>query len=286
MILLASADPDYSIWFYAVLAVIGFITVQYFYSISGDLVRAYREVERKDETRKMDLALVESALEKLGYYHHLSPSGKEKFAGRVKKFIDDKEFIGMNGFALTSEMRIQVSAAAIQLTFGLRDYSLPHFHTIKIYPDEFYSRLLEKRLKGGTTPSGMILLSWRDFVKGNSIPDDKINLGFHEMAHALLLDMLYGDDPNEELQEEIGKWESTGSDEMTKMQHGKESFLRAYGGTNEHEFFAVSVEHFFESPEEFKRRLPDVYAQLCRLLNQDPTHVHGDYVLNTVKGIA
>jgi len=38
---------------------------------------------------------------------------------------------------------------------------------------------------------------------------------------------------------------------------------------NEHEFFGVAVENFFERPQEFKNAIPDLYAILSKLLNQD-----------------
>ena len=57
--------------------------------------------------------------------------------------------------------------------------------------------------------------------------------------------------------------------------------MRAYGGRNMHEFFAVCVEHFFEAPVEFKNRLPDIYNHLCFLLNQDPSNFSGDYQLKS-----
>jgi Mlc titration factor MtfA (ptsG expression regulator) len=40
--------------------------------------------------------------------------------------------------------------------------------------------------------------------------------------------------------------------------------LRAYGATNEAEFFAVATEAFFEKPEQLKKRAPDLYQQLDR----------------------
>jgi MtfA peptidase len=40
---------------------------------------------------------------------------------------------------------------------------------------------------------------------------------------------------------------------------------------NEHEFFAVAVENFFERPQEFKNAIPELYAILIKLLNQDPS---------------
>jgi Mlc titration factor MtfA (ptsG expression regulator) len=224
-----------------------------------------------------DHPVVISFLSKSPYYKALSPEGKEKFSKRLILFLADKKFIGMEGLVVTDEMRVLISAAATQVTFGLDKFMLLLFHTIRIYPGEFFSKLAEADLKGGATPGGMLLLSWRDFLRGNEIPDDKLNLGLHEMAHALLLDMLYGSVHNFQVEGEIGNWERAGEAVMEKLREKNPNFLRSYGGTNEQEFFAVCVENFFESPAELKSHLPDVYLRLCRLLNQDPLNTYGDY---------
>ena len=37
-----------------------------------------------------------------------------------------------------------------------------------------------------------------------------------------------------------------------------------------YEFFAVSIEHFFEDPKGMVKNIPDLYETLKILLNQDP----------------
>ncbi|MFZ6013111.1 MAG: zinc-dependent peptidase [Bacteroidota bacterium] len=49
-----------------------------------------------------------------------------------------------------------------------------------------------------------------------------------------------------------------------------DNFFRPYACTNVHEFFAVSVENFFERPAQFKNELPELYDILTQLLKQDP----------------
>ncbi|MCB9336447.1 MAG: zinc-dependent peptidase, partial [Flavobacteriales bacterium] len=57
----------------------------------------------------------------------------------------------------------------------------------------------------------------------------------------------------------------------------------AYAATNMEEFFAVSVEHFFEAPDEFKVSLPDLYTQLSIMLNLDPLNKQNDYEIKRRK---
>ncbi|MBV1924911.1 MAG: zinc-dependent peptidase, partial [Dokdonia sp.] len=46
------------------------------------------------------------------------------------------------------------------------------------------------------------------------------------------------------------------------------SDIRAYGATNQAEFFAVASEYFFERPDLFKRKHPDLYQMLQRCFQQ------------------
>ena len=52
--------------------------------------------------------------------------------------------------------------------------------------------------------------------------------------------------------------------------YGAESYLRGYAFTNLQEFWAVSVEAFFDNPAGLKQSLPQLYGTLCDILNQDP----------------
>jgi Mlc titration factor MtfA (ptsG expression regulator) len=112
------------------------------------------------------------------------------------------------------------------------------------------------RLKGGTSSSGFILLSWPDLISGIQVEDDKINLELHELAHAFEINIMRGSDFDEKFAHYFDYWQEQADNEYPRIKAGEKSFLRAYGGTNTHEFFAVCVEHFFEAPLEFSQKLP------------------------------
>jgi len=150
----------------------------------------------------------------------------------------------------------------VQLTFGLEYFDISHFTLIRIFPERFYFRLYEKYLKGGTSPSGVIFRSWKDFGEGFADPHDKYNLGLHEIAHALKINVTDGDHFDLKFAFYLDNWLDIGMREFKKMHKAGEHFLRAYAGTNMHEFFAVCVEHFFEVPEDFQAPLPSIYNHL------------------------
>lgn len=123
------------------------------------------------------------------YYSHLSAEGQEKFRNRVFEFIESKTFIGREKLVVTDEMKVLIAASAVQITFGLSDFTISHLHTINIFPHVFYSKLFSTSFKGLTTQGGVLSLSWNDFKEGFVNEHDNINLGFHELAHALNIDL-------------------------------------------------------------------------------------------------
>lgn len=211
------------------------------------------------------------------YFRNLSPDAQEVFVTRLFQFMEDKKFIGREGLVITDEIKVLISASAVQLTFGLKDYMISHLYAINVFPRIFFSKYLNANLKGLNTQSGVLSLSWNDFKEGYAIEDDKVNLGLHELAHALYIDLDEEGNYDEHFSAYFEKWEDIAMKDYLELKEKKITFFREYGGTNMHEFFAVCVEHFFEAPKEFKKQLPHLYNYLMLMLNQDPDNVKGDY---------
>jgi Mlc titration factor MtfA (ptsG expression regulator) len=220
---------------------------------------------------KIDLRYAELLLSsKFVYYQKLDDKNKTRFMRRLLNFIENKDFKGSGGLQLTDEMIVLISASAIQLTFGLDEYMLDHFSKIFVYPKAYYSKVSGQYHKGETNLGGAIALSWNHFTEGYNKPSDKVNLGLHEMAHALRFDKFKSNDYDKFFNQYFDKWQVIASEEYKKTKENASPFFREYGGTNMNEFFAVCVESFFESPAEFKKLHPEIYKHMCILLNQDP----------------
>lgn len=240
----------------------------------------FNKIKWQTPTSRKDFFKYHNTLKsKFPYYEALTPDGKAKFVNRLVDFLDTKDFIGKNGLKINDEMRILISASAIQLTFGLGKYQLHSLNTIIIYPKRFYSDVVGNLIKGGATESGIVFLSWEDFLDGYQFPHDTVNLGLHEMAHALKIDVLNGRNIDENFSFYIDDWMDLIESEFQALRKAKKSFIRSYGKLNKEEFYAVCVEYFFEVPLQFKEKLPDVYNHLCFLLNQDPCNFSSDYKL-------
>jgi Mlc titration factor MtfA (ptsG expression regulator) len=202
------------------------------------------------------------------YYRKLGERNQGKFANRVRQFIEQKSFHGRQHFDLTNEAQILIAASAVQLTFGLDTWDLSYFNTIFVYPGEYQNPQTGRMHKGETNLGGMMCFSWKDFVAGNENPHDKINLGLHEFAHALRFNGVKGDDTDYFFENYFPRWAACASKEFSRMKNNLPSIFRKYGSVNINEFFSVSVETFFEAPQEFKNYFPELYIHTAILLNQ------------------
>ncbi|MFY0685867.1 MAG: zinc-dependent peptidase [Cyclobacteriaceae bacterium] len=214
---------------------------------------------------------VEMLMKHFPFFRMLPSRSKQIFVKRLTYFIDTKQFIPRQLSEVTDEMKVFIGASAIQLTFGLPRVYLKHFKHILIYPDDYYSRITKQYHRGEVNPRQQaIVLSWKAYVEGYA-SNEGVNLGLHEMAHALHLENRIRNGEFDFLPEqELNQWDHLALAEIAKLNAGGDSIFRSYGGTNAHEFFAVAVEHFFERPQEFKDYHKELYLALGRLLNQDP----------------
>ena len=210
------------------------------------------------------------------YYQRLSPEKKLDFEKRVNRFIRLKHFIPRNLEEVSDEMKVLISASAVQLTFGLHEMYLTHFNRILVYPNSYYSTINHRYHKGEVNPRwGTIVLSWKDFLEGYEQPASAINLGLHEMAHALHLEDKIVNRNRSFLNEKLlDTYKNLSLQIIEKIRNGEDNFFRKYAAQNEEEFFAVSVETFFEKPEEFLANHPRLYHTMAGLLQQDPLEVY------------
>ncbi|MEJ8801381.1 zinc-dependent peptidase [Pontibacter sp. H249] len=208
----------------------------------------------------------------LPYYMALPHSQQQEFEKRVAQFILQKNFIPRGDrFEITLPMKVHIAASAIQATFGLGPIYLSHFKTILVYPDRYYSTIFKRYHCGEVNMRGLIVLSWRDFESGYGNVADGLNLGLHEMAHALHLENMIRNNEYDFLdRQHLENWQAISRSEMLKLQHQPTGFLRQQACEDEHEFFAVCVESFFERPHDFRLSNPTLYEALSQLLHQDP----------------
>lgn len=205
-----------------------------------------------------------------GYFNDLPHENKLKFVQRVHHFKAGKTFHYI-GLQENDDISTLVSASAIQVTFGLKSYTMSYFKDIYILADAYQTDTEEEFYIGHVAPDG-IYLSLKHFLYGYlHNGSDNTNVAVHEMAHALVYNNFftqYGVDPHFRLNYE--KFSSTTGPILADVITNRRSYLRSYAFSNMHEFWAVSVEAFFVNPEGLKNNMPELFEVLCRVLNQDP----------------
>jgi Mlc titration factor MtfA (ptsG expression regulator) len=203
------------------------------------------------------------------YYKSLSNTGRDRFLRRVLEFMEFKKFEYIDIEAEES-MPLLISAAAIQLTYGLEHFQLDYFRNIYIIKDKYRYGLYNMPFEGHVSADG-IYLSWNNFIREFTDYSDGQNVGLHEMAHALTyVNFTVQEGRDNTFHDRFKDFSAIARPLFEKMQAGETNLLDPYASTNYQEFWAVCVETFFERSTAFKRQLPDLYYSLCTLLNQDP----------------
>jgi len=203
------------------------------------------------------------------YYRKLDSEKKELFLHRTLIFMSAKEF-KFNDIEKEDRIPLLISAAAIQLTFGLDHYMLDYFTTIYVLPNKYRYGGNEVPFQGHVSDDG-IYFSWENFLQAFANYNDGDNVGLHEMAHALAFVNVMEDEGGDDgFRSRFTEFSKTGKMIFEEIQVKGNYLLGSYAATNYNEFWAVSVEKFFEQPAAFRALLPELYKAMCELLNQDP----------------
>lgn len=257
------------------LVVLGIILLLFFF-----LVFFPERVEKKNATRlaadaERDLETNYQAyhaclLQYNPYYAALSGGQQHRFLSRTLHFLWLKEF-RFHSMQEDDQVSFLISAAAVQMTFGLKNYTLDYFPVIHVIRKEYVLEMDKETYYGHVSRSG-IYIAWNHFLKGFENYSDCINVGLHEMAHAVSFDVFLGqcDIHDHAFRSRLEGFAEEGRPIFRAMRSGMSHLLDDYGATNFDEFWAVCVETFFENPVEFRRQMPDLYLSVAELLNQDP----------------
>ncbi|NRD19387.1 zinc-dependent peptidase [Winogradskyella eckloniae] len=204
------------------------------------------------------------------FYNKLKDRHQLHFEHRVAVFINENEFVGKEELIVTDCMKVIIAATATMLTFGFKKHRLNIIDTVIIYPKVYFSSINGVYHKGETNPQmKAIVFSWEDFNHGYKIGDDNLNLGIHEFGHAIHLNAKTSKDISSHIF-------NTGFNALITYLQSNENvrknllaskYFRTYAFTNHFEFFAVLLENFIETPDEFKSQFPELYRYMREMLN-------------------
>lgn len=204
------------------------------------------------------------------YFRSLSAPDREKFISRCRKFISKKIFF-IHSTTIFKEMPVLVSASAIQLSFGLDKYLYPHFKYLHIYPEEFIRIQPALCFLQGNVSGHSIRLSWKHFLKGIENSGDGQDVGLHEMSHALYYQTFVTErHVDRDFRDFFEDFNDDGNKVYEVEQALEAGLYSRYAMLNFQEFWAESIEIFFEKPLLLREKYPDLYEAMKNILNQDP----------------
>jgi hypothetical protein len=209
------------------------------------------------------------------YYNRLDLEDQRKFLFRTFLFRKARRFHYIE-VKESAEMPILISAVATQLTFGLDKFMLNYFNEIYVLKDDYHYGFYSRPFMGHVDQSG-IYLSWDNFIKGISGQTPYCNVGLHEMGHALAyVTFITETEEDKHFKKEFKNFSKVARPIFADMQGGNRNLLGEYAAVNYHEFWAVSVETFFENPVCMRLDLPELYQAMINLLRQDPLQIRNN----------
>ena len=216
--------------------------------------------------------------------------------GHVQVFLAEKRFEGCGGLAINDEIRVTIAAQACLLLLHRRTDYFPGLQTILVYPTTYmveerrqvnehvWEEETMTRLGETGRKMGSLVLAWGAVKHGAADPADGKNVVLHEFAHQLDFENQAADGvPELVTREQQRAWSEVMRSEFASLRAADETgiptLLNTYGATNPAEFFAVSVEAFFEQPRALRARHPNLYVELQKYFHQDPTEYSAEITL-------
>jgi MtfA peptidase len=238
-----------------------------------DLAKLLRRVVKRRESGAAQLSPRSEQFlsETYRHYQRLPLTLQGSFSRAAHAFLSDRPITGI-GTDVTDELRVLVAASAVTLSFRWSGYKWRQLPEVLLYPDNFDREYqFGGAERAGTVDNwGTVVLSVPALVHSFQHPDDCYHVGLHEFAHVLDLGRSRpnGIPPGLSMAQ-MRRWVEIQRTEMEELRMGR-SILEPYGMSNDVEFFAVSVEAFFQTPIEMRVRHQSLYSFLSEYFDQDP----------------
>lgn len=218
----------------------------------------------------------------IAFYRSLDPESKIIFENKIQEFLGYIQITGVKT-NITDLDRILVAASGVIPIFGFPKWHYYNLGEVLLYDDRFnadnFSTSGEGREVLGMVGNGALqmqmILSKPELYRGFGVSPGQENTGIHEFVH--LLDKEDGDVdglPEALLAKSYTlPWLRLAAENIRSIQAGR-SDINIYGSKNNAEFFAVASEYFFEKPQQFEQKHPELYEMLTRIFNQRPGITH------------
>jgi Mlc titration factor MtfA (ptsG expression regulator) len=218
----------------------------------------------------------------VAYYRALNEADKKRFEEKVKSFLSYVRIHGVN-IEIDDTDKLLVASSAVIPIFGFDDWYYNNVTDVLLYSGTFTQSGFSTTDKeanvlgmiGEGAMQNVMILSKPALRQGFSNERDKNNTGIHEFVH--LLDKSDGSTdglPEQLLSKQYTiPWLRLMADTIDDIKKGRSDF-NPYGAYNKAEFFAVASEYFFERPDLFKEKHPELFQLMEQVFHQEPATIH------------
>ncbi len=214
----------------------------------------------------------------------LQPDERERLVELTDVLVAGLRWEAANGFEVTDDMRVAVSAHAALLVLGFDDGLDSYLSVTSVIIHPSTIEIHGTRSVGGgmltdTADSvigeahhrGPILVSWDAAASQARNPQWGENVLLHEFAHRLdMLDGVSDGTPPLADADQLRAWVGACTPALQRVRDGESTVLRPYAATNPTEFFAVATEVFFTQATRLREHEPALYRVLRDYYRQDP----------------
>ena len=194
------------------------------------------------------------------FYKKLSAANKKRFRSRTQMYLEARGFYGKLGGdddPVPHDIKTIISANAVMMTFGKKDFILDPFERVFLYLQAFPSPQFPEHIHASEIEleDNVMIFSAEHINFSFREPSKYYNIVLHEYAKAYRFVNKKYDYPV--FDERI--WNGFSKDVILKFMNLPDV-----------EAYPVSVNFFFYYPEKFKEVLPDVYEKYKTIFNLDP----------------
>jgi len=210
----------------------------------------------------------------VSFYRDLPPERRPDFERDVALFIGETRFTGIDGVEVTDDLKVLTAVSAVMLLFNRPDLEYRRVSEVLLYPRafsrDFKTRGPGRNLAGLHDHYGAVVLSVPELRRSFEPRHGAAHVGVHEFAHALDWSAQQWEGLPRGMDARLAdRWSKAYRAELVKLNQGA-SVLDSYAATNAVEFFAVSVETYFQTPEELREGAPEIYDILEQYFRASP----------------
>jgi Mlc titration factor MtfA (ptsG expression regulator) len=215
-------------------------------------------------------------------WSHFAGEERERVVATARTLDGRWHWEGLDGLAVTPDMRAMVAGTASLITAGVGTGVLADVSSVLIAPTT-QTKTVRRRLAGSIMAEseacvsgeallhGPVRIAW-DRVRRPSGPGSGLWVIVHELAHKIdMADGVSDGTPPITGRERALEFQSVVNRTLEEIRSVPSiAPLRGYGATNRSELFAVACEAFFLRPAALRARFLDLHNTLAGYFGQDP----------------